>query len=73
MAKKKPQFAEFVLVNVLYEDGTQRSNRRVPRSELSGFDDDNDIKQSIEQQDQKIAAMSGQAPVRIKTISRASR
>ena len=73
MAKKKPQFVEFVLVNVLYEDGSQRSNRRVLRTELSGFDDDKDIKQAIEQQDQKIAAMSGQAPVRIKTIERASR
>ena len=73
MARKKPEFNDFVLVHVLYEDGSQRSNRRVPRSELSGFDDEEDIKQAIEQQDRDIAAMSGRAPVRIKTIERASR
>ena len=28
---------EFVLFDVLYEDGTQTSNRKVPASELDGF------------------------------------
>ena len=44
MAKKKqPNTSdEFILVNVIYEDGSQRSNRKIPSSELSGFDDDAD-------------------------------
>jgi hypothetical protein len=71
--KKQSATSEFLLVNVLYEDGSQRSNRKVPRTELSGFDDEADIRQSIEEQDRKISAMSGQAPTRIKTITRAGR
>ena len=31
---------EYVLFDVVYEDGTQRSNRRVPASELGGLDGD---------------------------------
>ena len=32
--------AEFVLFDVFYEDGSQRSNRRVPRALLGGAGDD---------------------------------
>ena len=31
---------EFVLFNVYYEDGTQRSNRKVPADLLGGIDGD---------------------------------
>src|SRR5262249_7495678 len=39
---KKPQVRPdgFVLFDVLYEDGTQTSNRKVPASELGGLDGD---------------------------------
>jgi hypothetical protein len=72
MAKKKQPntSAEFVLVNVLYEDGSQRSNRKIPSSELSGFDDDADIQRIIEEQDRKIAELSGQPRGAIKEITR---
>ncbi len=71
MAKKKPNTsAEFVLVNVLYEDGSQRSNRKVPAGELTGFDDEADIQRIIEEQDRKIAEMSGQPLAPIQSISR---
>ena len=74
MARKKQESSgEFVIVHVLYDDGTQRSNRKVPRTALSGFDDEVDIKQSIEEQDRKIALMSGLAPARVKTITRVGR
>ena len=74
MAKKKQQNTsdEFVLVNVVYEDGTQRSNRKIPASELSGFDDDADIERAIEEQDRKIAELSGQPRGPIKSITRVS-
>ncbi|HTI85207.1 MAG TPA: hypothetical protein VL966_01250 [Alphaproteobacteria bacterium] len=71
MAKKKqPGSDEFVLVNVTYQDGTQSSNRRVPRSELSGFDDDKEIRAVIEAQDRKLAELSGQPRGPIKSIAR---
>src|SRR5258708_20312001 len=70
MARKKQESSgEFVIVHVLYDDGTQRSNRKVPRTALSGFDDEVDIKQSIEEQDRNIAPMSRLPPPPVKTIT----
>jgi len=68
--KKSTSESEFLLFNVLYEDGTQTSNRKVARSELSGFaeDDEDIIRRSIEAQDAKIAAMSGKPRGPIKSI-----
>ena len=68
--KKRAGSDEFVMVNVLYEDGAQRSNRKVPLSDLSGFDDDVEIRTAIEIQDRKIAELSGQPRGPIKTIVR---
>jgi hypothetical protein len=70
MSKKKQSntSAEFVLVHVVYEDGTQRSNRKIPAGELTGFDDDVDIQRVIEEQDRKIAELSGQPRGAIKEI-----
>lgn len=71
MARKKPTTnSEIIIVNVLYEDGTQTSNRRIPGVELTGYDDEDVIRQAVEAQDQKIAEMSGQARGPIKTIQR---
>jgi hypothetical protein len=72
MARKKVAAADngFFLVNVLYEDGSQRSNRKIQKSQLSGFDDKADILEAIEQQDQKIADLSGQARAPIASIAR---
>jgi hypothetical protein len=50
---------EFVLFDVIYEDGTQRSNRKVP------------ARATIEQQDNEIARKSGVPAMAIKTIKRA--
>ena len=74
MARKKQNTTdETVLVHVLYEDGTQRSNRKVPAAELSGFDDDTEIRQLIEAQDQKIEKLSGETRAPIKSITRVGR
>ena len=71
MARKKPSAnTETVLVNVLYEDGTQSSNRKVPGLELTGFDDEAAIRQAVEAQDRKIAELSGQPRGPIKSIQR---
>ncbi|MFN4282170.1 MAG: hypothetical protein ACK4NA_05960 [Alphaproteobacteria bacterium] len=69
--KKQSGDSEFLLFNVLYEDGAQTSNRKVARSELSGFSEDDDeiIRRVLEEQDAKIAAMSGKTRGPIKTIT----
>ncbi len=67
---KKPEKGEFVLFDVFYEDGSQRSNRRVPAGLVGGFDGDGPARAAIEQQDREIAERSGQAPLRIKSLRR---
>ena len=44
MAKKPTARSEFVLFDVVYEDGTQRSNRKVPAELLGGLDGDGPAK-----------------------------
>jgi hypothetical protein len=61
---------EFVLFDVFYEDGTQRSNRKVPCTELGGLDGDIPARAVIEQQDLAIAEKSGVPPAPIKGIRR---
>jgi hypothetical protein len=67
---KTPNAGGFVLFDVLYEDGTRTSNRKVPSSELGGADGDTSAKSYIEAQDRKIAEMSGRAPGVIKALVR---
>jgi hypothetical protein len=61
---------EYVLFDVIYEDGSQRSNRRVPGAALGGLDGDEPAKAIIEAQDREIAEKSGLPPSRIKTLRR---
>jgi hypothetical protein len=71
MARKKQQVPSgFVLFDVIYEDGTQTSNRKVPAAELGGLDGDDPVRAIIEMQDRKIGEMSGSSRGRIKTIAR---
>ena len=62
---------EFVLFDVVYEDGSQRSNRRVPSELLGGLDGDEPARGFIMEQDRDIAEKSGRPPLAIKEISRA--
>ena len=64
---------EFMFFNVLYEDGTQTSNRKVPSSELEGIAGDQAAKPYIEEQDRKITEMSGKSRGPIKSVERANR
>ena len=61
---------EFAFFNVLYEDDTQRSNRRVPAELLGGLDGDEPAKGFILEQDREIAEKSGRPPLAIKSIDR---
>lgn len=71
MARKPTKRTEFVLFDVVYEDGSQRSNRRVPGEALEGLEGEAAARAIIEAQDREIAEKSGQIPLRIKYINRA--
>ena len=62
---------EFVLFDVTYEDGTQRSNRKVPAAALGGHDGDEPARAIIAAQDREIAEKSGMPRGKIKSIRRA--
>ena len=70
MARKPATRAEFTLFDVVYEDGTQRSNRRVPSEVLGGQDGDAPARSVIEEQDRLIAEKSGSPALVIKSIHR---
>ncbi|MBV8747562.1 MAG: hypothetical protein JO134_21245 [Xanthobacteraceae bacterium] len=70
MARKPATRAEFTLFDVIYEDGSQRSNRRVPSELLGGLDGDAPARTIIEEQDRLIAEKSGTPAVPVKTIHR---
>ena len=64
---------EFILFNVLYEDGTRTSNRKVPGSELGEVDGDQLAKTYIEAQDRQIAEISGKPRAPVKSLTRVRR
>jgi len=72
MARKPGSKSEFVLFDVIYDDGSQRSNRRVPKDILDGLDGDAPARKVIEDQDREIAERSGQRMPAIKTVRRSA-
>jgi hypothetical protein len=56
--------------NVFYEDGSQRSNRRVPSEILGGLDGDAPARAVIKEQDRLIAEKSGNPVLVVKSIRR---
>jgi hypothetical protein len=72
MARMKRSAAKAapVLFNIVYEDGTLSSNRKVPSDALDGIDDDAAARAFIEAQDRDIAAKSGRPRGRVKTITK---
>jgi hypothetical protein len=70
MARKPATRVEFTLFDVIYEDGSQRSNRRVPSDILGGLDGDAPARAVIEEQDRLIAERSGTPPLAVKSLHR---
>jgi hypothetical protein len=70
MARKPATREGFVLFDVVYEDGSQRSNRRVPSDILGGLDGDAPARGVIEEQDRLIAEKSGKPALEVKSIRR---
>ncbi len=73
MAKKPTARSEFVMFDVIYEDGSQRSNRKVDASLLGGLDGDEPARQAIMEQDRTISEKSGLPPLQIKSIKRSGK
>jgi hypothetical protein len=74
MGRRKPTArVAFVLFDVLYEDGTVTSNRKVPASALGGLDEDASARAVIEAQDREIVGRSGHPRSRIKAVCRADK
>jgi hypothetical protein len=61
---------EFAFFDVIYEDGSQRSNRRVPNELLGGLEGDEPARGFIMEQDREIAEKSGRPALKIKRIER---
>ena len=71
MPRKPGLNSEFVMFDVVYEDGSQRSNRKVPRALTGGIDGDKPAHGFLIEQDRDIAEKSGRPPLKIKSIARA--
>ena len=70
MARKPTSRTEYVMFDVFYEDGSQRSNRKVPGSALGGLDGDEAARAILEQQDRVISEKSGIPPIPIERFCR---
>ena len=70
MARKKTGDGDFVVFDIVYQDGSLSSNRKIPKGELDPFEPDASAKAIIEAQDRKIAALSGRPRGPITSIKR---
>ena len=70
MPPRKRILSSFVTFDVLYEDGSRSSNRRVPAADLTGLDGDEPAKAIIEAQDHEIGLASGRPRGPIKRLIR---
>ena len=70
MARKPATRTEFTPFDVVYEDGSQHSNRRVPSEILGGLDGDAPARAVIEELDRLIAEKSGNPALAVKSIHR---
>ena len=70
MARKKPARAELISFDVIYEDGSQSSNRRVPSDLEGGIDDPAAVKAFLAAQDRQLAELSGRPRGTIKSVKR---
>lgn len=73
MGRKKPKAETkgWVLFDIVYEDGSLSSNRKIPATEFNPFDAEEDVARAyFEAQDREIAEKSGRPRGRIKTMTK---
>jgi hypothetical protein len=73
MARKPTARVEYAFFDVIYEDGSQRSNRKVPADLLDGLDRDTAVLDALKEQDRAISERSGIPPLAIKSIKRSAK
>lgn len=73
MARKPTARVEYVNFDVTYEDGSQRSNRRVPADLLDSLDQNQAVLEALQEQDRVIAEKSGIPPLPIKSFKRSGK
>jgi hypothetical protein len=71
--RQLPQDRGFVLFDVVFEEGSRASNRRVPMEILGGLDGDESARPLIEQQEAEIARKAGRPPRAIQSLTRAAK
>lgn len=71
--KKAKGDVGYTLFDVLYQDGAQSSNRKVPHADVLDIDDDAVVRAYLEERDREIAAMSGNPRGPIKSLTRSAR
>ena len=71
--KLAPQERGTVLFDVVFEDGSRASNRRVPMEILGGLDGDQPARDLIEQQEAEIAEKAARPPRAIQSLARAAK
>ena len=72
MAKKPTARSEFVLFDVVYEDGSPRSNRKVSAEILGGLDGDEPARAESEAPDKAIAEKSRMPPAAPGSLSKST-
>lgn len=71
MGKKKTRGTEnFILFDIVYQDGTKSSRRRIPAEQVGGLDGDKAVAHLIEEQDRQIAEKSGMPRAPVKSFTR---
>ncbi|MDP3739166.1 MAG: hypothetical protein Q8R02_17380 [Hyphomonadaceae bacterium] len=73
MARKPTARVEYIYFDVTYEDGSQRSNRKVPADLLDSHEKDKAILEALAEQDRAISERSGMPPLAIKSIKRSGK
>lgn len=68
--KSKPLPRGFVMFDVLYEDGSRSSNRRIPAEIVQSYEGEKAVLAMIEEQDEAIAERSGKPRLPIKQLTR---
>jgi hypothetical protein len=71
--KQYPQDRGTVLFDVVFEDGSRASNRRVPMEILGGLDGDQPARDLIEQQEAEIALKAGRPLWVVQSLTRAAK
>lgn len=72
MARKKQLPINYVMFDVIYQDGTLSSHRKVPAAEPHELDFEARVRATIEAQDRDIAAKSGRPRGPIKSIAKSA-